>query len=65
MGSQPDLHPDIYAPGLLIKSAWNAGDHYNNTLSHTPMAAAHMAGAAAMIRGLDSTSTDSALLLPR
>lgn len=44
---------DIYAPGLYIKSDWHSTDYANNTISHTPMAAAHVAGAAAIIRGND------------
>ena len=46
---------DVYAPGLYIKSAWHTGDHHNNTDSHTPIAAAHVAGAAAIILGQNAT----------
>lgn len=46
---------DLFAPGLKIKSTWNIADHYNNTISHSPMAAAHVAGAAALIRGYDDS----------
>jgi subtilisin family serine protease len=46
---------DIYAPGLYIKSTWITNNNANNTISHSPMAAAHVAGAAALIRGHDST----------
>lgn len=46
---------DIYAPGLYVKSAWHTGDHVNNSISHSPIAAAHVAGAAAIIRGLDNS----------
>lgn len=44
---------DIFAPGIRIKSDWHITDYANNTISHTPMAAAHVAGAAAIIRGND------------
>lgn len=50
---------DIYAPGLYIKSDWHITDYANNTISHTPMAAAHVAGAAALIRGNDPVCTVS------
>ncbi|MFT4929410.1 MAG: hypothetical protein ACI8WB_005543 [Phenylobacterium sp.] len=46
---------DIYAPGLYIKSAWHSFDSANNTISHSPMSAAHVAGAAALIRGNDAS----------
>ena len=46
---------DIYAPGLYVESAWHSSDAANNTLSHSPMAAAHVAGAAALIRSNDPT----------
>jgi hypothetical protein len=48
---------DLYAPGVYIKSDWNSNDGANNTISHTPMAAAHAAGAAAVILGNDATCT--------
>ncbi|MFT4928597.1 MAG: subtilisin family serine protease [Phenylobacterium sp.] len=48
---------DIYAPGLYIKSLWHTTNNANNTISHSPMAAAHVAGAAAVIRGNDVTCT--------
>lgn len=44
---------DIYAPGLYIKSAWPSTDYANNGISHTPAAAAHVAGTAALILGND------------
>lgn len=44
---------DVYAPGIYIKSLWHTTDNANNTISHSPMAAAHVAGAAAVIRGND------------
>lgn len=44
---------DIYAPGLYVKSAWHSTDFANNTLSHSPIAAAHVAGAVALIRGYE------------
>jgi hypothetical protein len=48
---------DLYAPGLSIKSLWHTTDNANNTISHSPMAAAHVAGAAALIRGNDPHCT--------
>ncbi len=42
-------------PALYVKSAWHTDDHVNNSISHSPLAAAHVAGAAAVIRGLDSS----------
>ena len=46
---------DIHAPGLYVKSAWPSTDYANNTLSHSPISAAMVAGAAAIIRGADPT----------
>lgn len=48
---------DVYAPALYIKSLWHSSDYANNTISHTPMAAAYVAGAAALIRGNDPQCT--------
>jgi hypothetical protein len=42
---------DIYAPGLHIHSGWNTGSESHNTISHSPLSAAFVAGAAAIIRG--------------
>lgn len=42
---------DIYAPGLYVKSDWHITDFANNTISHSPVSAAFVAGAAAVIRG--------------
>jgi hypothetical protein len=39
---------DFYAPGLYVKSLWHTTDSANNTISHSPVAAAHVAGAAAL-----------------
>ena len=46
---------DLYAPGLYIKSAWHTQVYANNTISHSPIAAAHVAGAAALIKADDPT----------
>ncbi|MCJ8270201.1 MAG: S8 family peptidase, partial [Psychrosphaera sp.] len=46
---------DVFAPGLYIKSLWHSTDYANNTISHSPIAAAHVAGAAALIRAGDPT----------
>ena len=48
---------DVFAPGLYIKSLWHTNDYVNNTTSHSPVAAAHVAGAAALIRGNDASCT--------
>ena len=45
---------DLFAPGLYIKSLWHSADHANNTISHSPLSAAHVAGAAAIILGNDA-----------
>lgn len=45
---------DIYAPGLYVKSDWHITDYANNTISHSPLSAAFVAGAAAIIRGEQS-----------
>ena len=46
---------DVYAPGLYVKSAWHSSDYANNTISHSPVAAALTAGTAALILGNDPT----------
>jgi Ca2+-binding RTX toxin-like protein len=48
---------DIHAPGLYIRSAWHTVDSANNTISHSPLSAAHAAGVAAIIRGNDNQCT--------
>jgi hypothetical protein len=45
---------DVIAPGIFIKSTWHSSDVANNTISHSPMAAAHVAGVAALIRAADT-----------
>lgn len=44
---------DIYAPGLYVQTPWISADNHNNSISHSPVAAAHVAGAAAVILGKD------------
>jgi hypothetical protein len=39
---------DLFAPGVGILSAWNAGDSATNTIDGTSMAAPHVAGLAAL-----------------
>ena len=39
---------DLFAPGLLIPTAWNTSDTATRTISGTTFAAAHAAGAAAL-----------------
>jgi hypothetical protein len=41
---------DVYAPGLYVKSTWHTTLTANNTISHSPIAAAHVAGAMALVR---------------
>lgn len=48
---------DIYAPGIYVKSDWHITDTATNTISHSPVSAAFVAGAAAVIRGLDNDLT--------
>lgn len=45
---------DIYAPGLYVKSVWHSSDSANNSISHSPVSAAHVAGAAALVLGQNS-----------
>jgi len=40
---------NILAPGLYIKSDWPLANSANNTISHSPLSAAFVAGAAALI----------------
>ncbi|MEU8191943.1 S8 family peptidase, partial [Micromonospora carbonacea] len=40
---------DIFAPGGSITSTWNTSDTATNTVSGSPMAAAHVAGCAALV----------------
>lgn len=48
---------DLYAPGVYIKSTWNTANYANNTISHTPIAAAYVAGVAALMRGQNNNCT--------
>ncbi|WP_375764763.1 Ig-like domain-containing protein [Archangium gephyra] len=46
--SNSDSCLDLYAPGVDIPSAWSTSDTSANTISGTSMAAAHVAGVAAL-----------------
>ncbi|XP_077990464.1 aqualysin-1-like [Glandiceps talaboti] len=46
---------DIFAPGSDITSAWYTADDATNTISGTSMACPHVAGAAAVLLGEDSS----------
>jgi len=46
--SNSDSCLDLYAPGVDIPSAWSTSDTSTSTLTGTSMAAAHVAGAAAL-----------------
>ena len=48
---------DIFAPGLYVKSTWHTTVNANNTGSHTPISAAYVAGAAALVLGEDASCT--------
>lgn len=52
---------DIFAPGVLIKSAWIGGNSATNTISGTSMACPHVAGLAAYLISLEGTRTPAAL----
>jgi hypothetical protein len=46
---------DLYAPGLYVNSLWHTTNNATNTISHSPVSAAHAAGAAALILGENNT----------
>ncbi|MEH1016650.1 S8 family peptidase [Micromonospora sp. CPCC 206060] len=48
---------DLYAPGITITSAWYTSDTATNTISGTSMAAAHVAGCAALALSPNPTWT--------
>jgi len=52
---------DIYAPGHLIKSAWNTGATASNTISGTSMASPHVAGVAALTLAGNPTASPAAV----
>ncbi|XP_077990468.1 aqualysin-1-like [Glandiceps talaboti] len=46
---------DLFAPGTDITSAWYTADDATNTISGTSMACPHVAGAAAILLGIDGS----------
>ncbi|KAF2758333.1 hypothetical protein EJ05DRAFT_485473 [Pseudovirgaria hyperparasitica] len=50
---------DIFAPGLNIKSTWNAGENSTNTISGTSMASPHIAGLLAYYLSLQPAKSSS------
>ncbi|XP_030830721.1 uncharacterized protein LOC589938 [Strongylocentrotus purpuratus] len=46
---------DIFAPGVSITSSWIGGSSATNTISGTSMACPHVAGAAAVVLGINGT----------
>jgi hypothetical protein len=50
---------DIFAPGSSITSAWHTGNTATNTINGTSMASPHVAGAAALYRGLNPNASPS------
>lgn len=53
---------DIFAPGVDITSAWIGGSTASATISGTSMASPHVAGVAALVRGLHPTWTTGQVL---
>ena len=45
---------DMYAPGLYVQSTWHTSATANNSISHSPVAAALAAGAMAAVRTCES-----------
>lgn len=50
---------DLFAPGVSITSDYNSSDTATGTMSGTSMASPHVAGAAAVVLGLNPISTPS------
>ncbi|HUR90939.1 MAG TPA: S8 family peptidase [Ramlibacter sp.] len=52
---------DLFAPGVGITSAWNTGATDTKTISGTSMATPHVTGVAALIAGVNPTSSPAAI----